>query len=338
MDKDVLEIAKKTLKSAINFDIDQYSEIKAGNNNKLFRLDSNKGYQLLLKIYYEDDRLRLQREFDAFYFLNQKKFLHIPKAFVKNDEYHFAAYSFEQGNSKSNKAISSSDIRIMAKFIAKLHKIRKEQIQVIFRPAVFACFSLQNYIDNIHFRSQKYFDYIATGNAHQKIQAFHKQQDIEQSIKLLIKDAIGNLTEEELRQTLPDNQQGLSPVDFGPHNMIFKEDGEIVFIDFEYFGWDDPAREIGDFVNHDQTKDIPKDLKKLFIKSYIQQISASGAFIRRLQIVIKLIAIEWLSIHLYAMTPEKMSARRFADNNFSDDSYLDEQIAKFQERMNNLLT
>ena len=37
-------------------------------------------------------------------------------------------------------------------------------------------------------------------------------------------------------------ERTLSPSDFGFHNALKRSDGRIVFLDFEYFGWDDPAK------------------------------------------------------------------------------------------------
>src|SRR5690606_1492036 len=42
----------------------------------------------------------------------------------------------------------------------------------------------------------------------------------------------------------------LSPSDFGFHNMLRRDDGSLAFIDFEYFGWDDPAKLAADFLLH----------------------------------------------------------------------------------------
>ena len=44
--------------------------------------------------------------------------------------------------------------------------------------------------------------------------------------------------------------QVLSPSDFGFHNAILKESGDLVFLDFEYFGRDDPVKLMADFIWH----------------------------------------------------------------------------------------
>ena len=39
----------------------------------------------------------------------------------------------------------------------------------------------------------------------------------------------------------------VSPSDFGFHNALRTEDGRLAFLDFEYAGWDDPAKLVCDF-------------------------------------------------------------------------------------------
>jgi hypothetical protein len=49
---------------------------------------------------------------------------------------------------------------------------------------------------------------------------------------------------------LPAKYQTLSASDFGFHNAIRKPDNSLKWIDFEYFGWDDPVKLMADFVWH----------------------------------------------------------------------------------------
>ena len=52
--------------------------------------------------------------------------------------------------------------------------------------------------------------------------------------------------EKELAQS----KQTLSPSDFGFHNTLQRGDGSLCFVDLEYFGRDDPAKLIADFLWH----------------------------------------------------------------------------------------
>ena len=48
----------------------------------------------------------------------------------------------------------------------------------------------------------------------------------------------------------PSAARTLSPSDFGFHNAIRRAGGGLAFVDFEYFGWDDPAKTIADYLLH----------------------------------------------------------------------------------------
>ena len=50
-------------------------------------------------------------------------------------------------------------------------------------------------------------------------------------------------------ELLPRYERCLSPSDFGFHNALRETNGRIRFLDFEYAGWDDPAKLICDFAN-----------------------------------------------------------------------------------------
>lgn len=52
------------------------------------------------------------------------------------------------------------------------------------------------------------------------------------------------------RGPLPRDRWILSASDFGFHNAVRRPDGALCFLDFEYFGWDDPVKMICDFCLH----------------------------------------------------------------------------------------
>ena len=59
-----------------------------------------------------------------------------------------------------------------------------------------------------------------------------------------------NWPSNNLEKELPKSMQIFSPSDFGFHNAILKESGDLVFLDFEYFGRDDPVKLMADFIWH----------------------------------------------------------------------------------------
>src|SRR5262245_2029593 len=49
---------------------------------------------------------------------------------------------------------------------------------------------------------------------------------------------------------LPQEWRSLLPADFGFHNSVRRGDGSLAFVDFEYFGWDDPVKLSADILLH----------------------------------------------------------------------------------------
>ncbi len=49
---------------------------------------------------------------------------------------------------------------------------------------------------------------------------------------------------------LPQEWRSLVPSDFGFHNSLRRNDGSLAFVDFEYFGWDDPVKMTADILLH----------------------------------------------------------------------------------------
>ena len=49
---------------------------------------------------------------------------------------------------------------------------------------------------------------------------------------------------------MPHEWRSLVPSDFGFHNSLRRPDGSLAFVDFEYFGWDDPVKLTADILLH----------------------------------------------------------------------------------------
>ena len=325
------------LKINLDLDFDSYQEIPAGINNKLFRINTKQKKVFFCKVYYRDDRERLQREFDAIQFLADKQFQNIPKGYFKNQTLHYALYSYEEGITKTPDHITKSDIETMARFVAKLHSIHADEIKTTFLPAVLACFSLQDYIDNSIVRLDKFIAYSTSPSVHEKIASFTKQIDVQQIILQLLHQSTKTISPETLKKPLTREERRLSPVDFGPHNMLFKKDGSITFVDFEYFGWDDPIRLVADFVNHDQSITLSPENKAHFIHIYKETVALPAFVLNRLDVITNLIAIEWLTIFLQSITPEAIKIRQFANKDFNTDTYIETQLQKFTQRLADLI-
>lgn len=105
------------------------------------------------------------------------------------------------------------------------------------------------------------------------------------------------------------HQRSLSPSDFGFHNALRDGDGRVVFLDFEYFGWDDPAKLVSDFLWHPGMR-LSSPLKRRFLDRAGRVFGAGDdEFICRLRALYPLFGICWCLIMLNEFLPERWLRR-----------------------------
>ena len=125
----------------------------------------------------------------------------------------------------------------------------------------------------------------------------------------------------------------LSPSDFGFHNALRCEDGRLRFIDFEYFGWDDPVRVVSDFVLHPGMQLNAKN-RAIFLNLVIPEFTKDPNFKKRLCLLFPLVCIRWCLILLNEFLSRHW-LRRVAANPLAEQSVV---IRRQLERSIEMLT
>ena len=115
---------------------------------------------------------------------------------------------------------------------------------------------------------------------------------------------------------LPQEKQCLIASDFGAHNALRQSNGKLAFLDFEYFGWDDPATSIANFIQHPgmNLSDSQKEAYRSAVLTYIPDAQLA----KRLKALLPLFTIRWCAIVLGELLPEKWSHRLESDPNFGN--------------------
>lgn len=122
--------------------------------------------------------------------------------------------------------------------------------------------------------------------------------------------------------------QTLSPSDFGMHNAVRRDDGVLVFVDFEYFGWDDPVRLVSDFVLHPGQR-LDDAQKRRFVDGVSGIYGAADPhFARRLTALYPLVGLRWCMIMLNEFLPDRMARRRAAGETGELEDVLARQLQK----------
>jgi hypothetical protein len=81
----------------------------------------------------------------------------------------------------------------------------------------------------------------------------------------------------------------------------------LAFVDFEYFGWDDPAKTVVDFVLHPGMS-LAEELKQRFTKGFLAAFADVARLADRARIVYPLYGLKWCLILLNDFLPERMTA------------------------------
>jgi hypothetical protein len=118
----------------------------------------------------------------------------------------------------------------------------------------------------------------------------------------------------------------LSPSDFGFHNAIRDSSGSLTFVDFEYFGWDDPAKLVCDFVLH-PGMELDSGLRRRFATGVVEALG-DDTLQARIEAVYPLHAAKWALIVLNEFLPSELDRRRFAGEGAPAAELLERQLEK----------
>ena len=115
---------------------------------------------------------------------------------------------------------------------------------------------------------------------------------------------------------LPQEWWSLVPADFGFHNSLRRGDGSLAFVDFEYFGWDDPVKLTADILLHPGRPLSPPQGQR-FRAAALRVYGEDVMFERRLAAYLPLFALRWVLILLNEFFPERWQRRVLAGDTAS---------------------
>jgi hypothetical protein len=285
--------------------------IYAGRNSRVYKARSRAGSWVAVKHYFQhhsDRRDRLRTEFKSLTYLQSHGIDNIPVPLALNYRSGWAAYSWIDGVAIPSTQIFENDIDQVVNFLCHLKIIAKQTRGQNFGPASEACFSLKSLKANLDHRiaalqkafkkESEYFDLLD-----------FFEHDLLPFYRCLMKKHCNS--DALMTRPLERKFQTLSPSDFGFHNALKNESGSISFLDFEYFGWDDPAKIISDFCLHPAMKLSPA-LCRLFLKHCFDLFQDDFHLKARLSILFPFFGIKWCLILLNEFLPSNLSRRRFA--------------------------
>ncbi|MBF0153614.1 MAG: aminoglycoside phosphotransferase family protein [Magnetococcales bacterium] len=308
--------------------VDQAVPVAGGGNNRLFRITAADQTCHALKFYphqEQDPRDRLGQEFEFLGFLNRQGVKGVPLALAADRNNHCALYNWIVG--VTIHAPGPEEIDAMLVFLEQLHIWRHAPDAQQLATASDNCFSAQAVVSQLSRRLARCWEVATTEPVlHDFLEA--EFTPVSRKILLQLRDMPG------FSQPIPVMARTLSPSDFGLHNALRRPDDGIVFLDFEYAGWDDPAKLVADVIWHPGT-DLPEDLAERFSHGAKKIYDTGGVwgFGQRFARLFPVFGLVWCLILLNEFLPERWQRRVLAGREGSREDILCQQLEKARWRL-----
>lgn len=278
-----------------------HSISKAGANNRTFRL-SDGASDLLLKMYFPDPNgsfTRCRREFAFTTFARDRGITSVPQPVAAAPLLGAAIFEYVEGRAVSRKDISGKLVRTAADFVAALNRHRSHPAASRLRDGAEAAFSVRRHLAITQQRIAR----LSELSRHAELSRF-LAKDLIPAWKAIRTHVLSH-------GPLPVREKILSPSDFGFHNALIEKSGGVRFIDFEYAGWDDPAKMACDFFCQPQIP-VSMDFFEAFVAAAFQGLREKNAAIDRARLLLPVYRVKWCCILLNEFLPEGIRRRRFA--------------------------
>jgi Ser/Thr protein kinase RdoA (MazF antagonist) len=284
-----------------------------GGNNRVFVVTAD-GRRVVAKFYYvsaADGRDRLTAEW-AFLEYATRLGLCVPRPIARDTVARIALYEYLEGDRLTAGAVGPREVAAAAEFFTALNDRRHIGLAAGLPLASEACFSMNEHLVMLDRRLQR-------------LSEVRPQAGIDAEALEFVADA--RRLWGSLRGRLADEAQALlgaadapisadrcvSPSDFGFHNVLVQPGRRVCFIDFEYAGWDDPAKMAVDFFCQPAVPVDPGYFEWFLdatIGRYARDVDALKTRARLLWPVYR---IKWCCIILNDFLPDAGRRRRFAD-------------------------
>jgi hypothetical protein len=290
------------------------TRIAGGNNNQVYRVETEAGETLVLKHYFSDPRDPRDRLVAEWGFLQQawaRGVRAVPEPLACDASTRAGLYGFVPGRKLLAAELTQAHIDAAVDFVLAVNAAPSDPLALA--PASEACFSLAEHITTVERRVAGLAGLDADAPHAKAAQRFVAEALVPAWIAVkarLVSDA--DAAGLQVGGTLRLDQRCLSPSDFGFHNALADQNGRVAFLDFEYAGQDDPAKLISDFFCQPEVQ-VPLHYHSRFLMRLADGLGLDDAGRARCRILLDAFRIKWSCILLNDFLPAGAARRTFAD-------------------------
>lgn len=303
----------------------EMERIRAGRNSEVWRLFSAEG-QWVLKHYYRQasgGRDRLKAEFDFLVFLDCVGVRSVARPLGVDHRSDRALYTFLPGARPTT--VASIHVAQAAAFVRRINEWRSDPMAKALSTASEACFSLTDHLDLVDRRLDRLLASSRERGFNDAVRAFlhERVSRVWGRINRQLRDREAPTP---FQHAIPLDSMILSPSDFGFHNAL-EHDGNLSFVDFEYAGWDDPAKLICDFICQPEVP-VSEAQGRAFLTALLGQFPDPSPIEQRMWKVLPVHRLKWVCILLNEFRSEVRLRRLHAG--VDDTGLLATQFTKAQ--------
>ena len=296
-------------------DVVELTRIGGGRNSQVYKAVDELARCVAVKAYFRhssDDRDRLATEFNSLRYLREHGIREVPGPIASDPKTGLAVYEYIAGDKMMPSSASMAEVNAAIEFLARLRELSRLPDSRTLGPASEAFFAPGLIVENIRHRLQRFAVCEGDSGPVSDLRAFLADQFVP-AMERMVRWSQAHLAGAGVSfdSDLELSGRTLSPSDFGFHNAIRQRDGTIIFLDLEYFGWDDPAKMIADFLLH-PAMSLSPELKTKFMVGLLAHFSDFPGLFRRVEGVYPLFGLKWCLILLNEFLPDPLLRRQFA--------------------------
>ena len=281
----------------------------AGRNSRIYRVTCATGERFALKLYPPISTETVDRraaELKALTLLEEVGIKPVPRLIATDERSNCSVLSWIDGEPPDE--VTPADLASAIAFLASVHAARHHSWASEQSRAVESCLSVRELRRQVE---QRLHDLVAI-EGEPDLSSF-----LEQTVRPTWQRSVGRAESRasqagiQLDVDLPRCLQTLAPSDFGFHNALRLANGSLAFVDFEYFGWDDPVKLTADLLLHPAT--ALEAWARDQLRSGLGAVYADDLrFDVRLATLLPLFAVRWTLIMLNEFMPRGWRRRVLA--------------------------
>jgi hypothetical protein len=323
--------AAKLVQTAGLSAVNRWYPVRGGANNRVYHATTMQG-RILLKVYFhcpDDRRDRLRGECCFYRLAGEAEPGSVPQVWGWDRENRLGLFGFVEGRKLDAAEVDAGHVRAAGQLVAAVNNTLEPASGAgDFPVASEAAFSLAEHFAAVERRMERLRQMSIRDDLDEEAKGWIRDH-LSPAWNLVRKDAATRAAGEglDIDAILPQQQRWISPSDFGFHNALLENGGRLRFFDFEYAGWDDPAKLVADFFCQPSVV-VPETWWDEFTGALSTCRRWQPATGRRARLLLPVYRIKWCCILMNEFLPADDARRQYAKAGNSERRQIQLQKAK----------